>query len=61
VMGCCVAVFILARHMRRGELALFIFLAMAVVAIIAYVLSLRRTDELAKTRQETLISELSRA
>lgn len=61
VMGCCVAVFILARHVRRGELALFIFLAMAVVAIIAYVLSLRRTDELAKTRQETLISELSRA
>jgi hypothetical protein len=61
VIGSCVATFILARQLQRKELAIVIFLGLAVVAAVAYVLSLRRTDQLAKARQETLIAELSRA
>jgi len=61
VIGCCVATFILARQLQRRELAVLIFLGLAVVAAAAYVISLRRADQLAKTRQETLIAELSRA
>jgi len=61
VIGCCVATFILARQLQRRELAILIFLALAFIAGVAYVLSLRRTDQVAKNRQESLVSELARA
>ena len=61
VMGCCVAVFVVARQAHRPGLAIMLFLLLAGIALTLYVVSLNWTNRLAESRRETLVSELCRA
>ena len=56
-----VAVFAVARYFGDLWIAAFLFLALSAITIPAYVIILRRLDDVAVERRETLLAELCRA
>ena len=61
VVGLGVAAFSIARLYQNLWIAVLIFLGLAAISIPLYLLVLRRMDEIAVQRRETLVAELTRA
>lgn len=61
IVGCGVAAFTLARLYRNPWIAAMIFLILSALSVPLYVFVLRRMDEMAVNRRETLLAELCRA
>lgn len=59
--GVGLAVFMIARLYKNLWIATPIFLVLAAISIPVYVLVLRRLDDIAIERRETLVAELCRA
>ncbi|HEV2306007.1 MAG TPA: hypothetical protein VGR93_10840 [Candidatus Acidoferrales bacterium] len=60
LIGIGAIVFALTRFLHRPTLAIFIFLALAVITGIGYRISFRRIDRIAMNHRETLTAELCR-
>ena len=61
VVGLGVTAFVVARLYRNFWIATAIFFVLAVISFAGYVLVLRRLDQIALERRETLVAELCRA
>jgi len=61
IVGVGVAAFALARVYQNLWLATGVFLALSLISLPLYVIVLRRLDQVAEERRETLLSELCRA
>jgi ABC-2 type transport system permease protein len=61
VLGLCALALLAARAYQHIWLAAVIFLVLAVIAMVSYVLVLNRIDAIALRRRETMIAELCRA
>jgi ABC-2 type transport system permease protein len=61
VLGLCALALLVARAYQHIWLAAIIFLALAAIAIVFYVLVLNRIDAIALRRREAMITELCRA
>jgi len=61
IVGVGAAVFVVARLYKNLWIAAFVFLALSAVTIPIYIMVLRRLDNIAIDRRETLVAELCRA
>ncbi|HEY4782745.1 MAG TPA: hypothetical protein VIH54_13075, partial [Chthoniobacterales bacterium] len=61
VVGIGVSTFVIARHYGNLWIATLFFLGLAVISTFIYGVTLRRIDNIALDRRETLVSELCRA
>jgi ABC-2 type transport system permease protein len=61
IAGVGFAVFLIARLYKSLWVAALLFLILAAIAIPIYILALRRIDDIALRRRETLVAELCRA
>jgi ABC-2 type transport system permease protein len=61
IVGCGIGVFTIARLLNNLWLAALLFLALAAISIPIYLTVLRRMDQIAMQRRETLMAELCRA
>jgi len=61
IVGVGVAAFVIARFYKNLWIATFVFLALSAVTIPLYLMVLRRIDNVALQRRETLVAELCRA
>jgi ABC-2 type transport system permease protein len=61
VIGCCVAVFVLARYSSSLSLTLVMFAFLALIGFSVYFWALQKSERLAVDRREALVGELCRA
>ena len=61
VIGCCVAVFVLARYSNGLSLTLTMFAFLALIGFSVYFWALQKSERLAVDRREALVGELCRA
>jgi ABC-2 type transport system permease protein len=61
IVGIGVSAFVIARHYGNLEIATLTFLGLAAISLSIYGATLKRIDQIALDRRETLVSELCRA
>ena len=61
IVGCGIGIFAIARIYQNPWIATLLFLVLAAISIPIYLTVLRRLDQIALQRRETLIAELCRA